>query len=287
LVIRPIGASRCDAVSPYGYPGPLLAGTDDESFVGAALEAAMPSLRAEGVVSLFVRSHPLLNPSLPAGVGTVVHHGDTVAIDLTLPAGDRWLQLRRNHRTDIVRALQSGHRAWFDDEWVNFETFKRLYHATMRRRSAAEDYFFDDAYFDGLREALGDGIRLCVVEIEAEIIAATLFTETCGIVEYHLMGVDEAHLRFAPAKLMFHAAWAWAADRHDTLLHLGGGVGGANDSLMHFKAGFSPLRFPFFTLRVVLDDREYARLARECDPAWEADASDNAHFPAYRRPRLG
>ncbi len=282
LVVRAIPGSRLDAVSPYGYPGPLTAGTDDPSFITAALTAAAPALREAGWVSLFVRMHPLLNADPPSGPGLVLHEGDTVAIDLSISSDDRWKVTRRQHRQKIVHAIDAGDRAWFDEDWQHFSTFQRLYEETMHRVSAAPEYFFADGYYEGLRAALGDRLHLLIVESEGAIAATILFVETCGIVEYHLLGVDVDHMRKTPAALALHEASSWAADRGDAWLHLGGGVGAAEDSLLHFKTGFSPLRFPYRTLRLVVDEAEYARLSREHDPSWDGSPV-GGFFPAYRR----
>jgi hypothetical protein len=68
---------------------------------------------------------------------------------------------------------------------------------------------------------------------------------------------------------------------------MGGGVGGSNDRLLLFKRGFSPLRFPFFTLRLVTDEGKYRELtARRAQaalvPVEEVACGD--FFPAYRAP---
>ena len=137
LVIRRIPGGGFDATSPYGYPGPIGSGTDDPAFLRVALVAGLQVLREAGLVSAFVRLHPLLNPLPPEGVGTLVRHGETVSIDLTLPTDELWAQTRLNHRRDITRAVRLGYVARMDEEWRHLESFKRLYRATMARRSAA------------------------------------------------------------------------------------------------------------------------------------------------------
>src|ERR1041385_4589607 len=65
LVFRPLpvefalAESLQDAISPYGYGGPL-ANTEDAAFLSAAVDALVAGLRERGVVSAFVRLHPLL-----------------------------------------------------------------------------------------------------------------------------------------------------------------------------------------------------------------------------------
>jgi len=282
LVVRPIAGSRSDAASPYGYSGPLAIGTDDPAWMGAALVEAEEALRRLGVVSLFVRSHPLLNAVPLAAGGVLVRHGETVSINLTQTTDALVRQTRRDHRHDIERALRAGHDARWDEEWAHLGTFRRIYRETMDRVGARPYYFFDDAYFDRLRDALGDSLRLCLVEIDGSVAAAGLFVETCGIVQYHLSGTDPAFVRERPTKLMIDFVRRWAKERGDWRLHLGGGVGAQADSLLLFKAGFSPDRHEYFTLRAVIDDAEYARLAGAA-----ATAVDPAtgFFPAYRAPR--
>ena len=68
LVLRPIMRGGRDATSPYGYPGPVVRGSADASFVAGALASGLSLLASEGVVSLFVRLHPILNGALPEGV---------------------------------------------------------------------------------------------------------------------------------------------------------------------------------------------------------------------------
>jgi hypothetical protein len=286
LVIRPIGLDGVDASSPYGYPGPLASRPDDAPFIGEALAAGLPALAEAGIVSCFVRLHPLLNPVPPAGPWTIVRHGDTVGIDLSQPEETLWRETRHDHRSHIRAAERARYVARIDAAMAHLPTFQRLYQATMRRVGASAFYLFDDAYFRQLRDVLGDRLHLWLVEAEGHVAAAGLFVETSGIVQYHLSATDESFARLAPNKLMLHAVRAWARERGDAWLLLGGGVGAADDSLFRFKAGFSSLRFPFHTLRIVVRPAAYAELLRERAPsASAATASD--WFPAYRLPPPG
>jgi ribosomal protein S18 acetylase RimI-like enzyme len=281
LIIRSIPGGGFDATSPYGYPGPIGIGTDDPAFLRVALVAGFQVLRDAGLVSAFIRLHPLLNPTPPEGMGTLVAHGDTVRIDLTLASAELWAQTRLNHRRDITRAARLGYVARMDEEWRHLESFRRLYLQTMERRSAIRFYFFEGAYFEGLRDALGEHLHLCVVERAGVVAAAGLFVETDGIVQYHLSGTGEAFRDVQPTKLMMHFVRSWAKERGNKILHLGGGVGGAADSLLQFKIGFSPLRNTFVTLRAVIDKQEYDRLVAARGPRLDPGVL-TGFFPAYR-----
>ena len=280
LVIRDVPGARGvrDAVTPYGYPGPVGA------FGAEAACAAFEYLREQGVISLFARLHPLLNPAPEdlASVGALVEHGETVSIDLSLTDEDFWRQTRANHRRNINSALRAGHRAYVDEEFEHLNAFVRLYHSTMERVDATRYYLFGEEYFQGLRDAVGNRLHLCVVEIDGEITAGALFSEVGGIVQYHLSASDDRFAKERPTKLLIHFARSWAKERENRWLHLGGGLGAVRDTLFAFKAGFSNLRQPFRTWRVVTDERRYLALVRATSST--SDGLDRAgFFPEYRR----
>jgi hypothetical protein len=282
LVIRAIPGGGFDATSPWGYPRPVGIGTDDPAFLRVALVAGLQVLREAGLVSAFVRLHPLLNPLPPTAIGTLVRHGETVSIDLTLPTEQLWAQTRLNHRRDITRAVRLGYVARMDKEWRRLESFKHLYRATMLSRSAAPFYFFEDAYFDGLRDALGENLHLCVVEKDGRHRGGGPVRRDQRHRPVPPLR-NERRVPHSPADEADDAFRAsWAKDRGNQVLHLGGGIGGDNDSLLQFKVGFSPLRHTFATLRMVIDETDYGRLVAARDPLLDPGAR-SGFFPLYRK----
>ncbi len=279
-----------DVTCPYGYPSPLLATNRDrgtDAFLERAVDALLEGLRQLNVVSAFFRLHPIL--ALPveplARTGHVVQHGETVYVDLTLPAEEIWRQTRSNHRRGINRAKREGHVGEIDERWEEFDTFVDIYGETMRRVGAHKFYYFTRDYFAELRQALGDRLHLCVVRIGGEVACAGLFSEVCGIVEYHLGGTREKFLANYPTKIMFDFVRYWAKGRGNRVLHLGGGLGSKEDSLFHFKAGFSNLRRPFFSWRGVVNERAYSALIERYESSWGVQADGfRGFFPAYRKP---
>ncbi len=278
LVLRPVpGAPWRDACAPYGYPCPLFRGGPAPDQVGAFLAAFAAAGAGEGLVSAFFRLHPLL--PVPEGpferFGTLVDHGQTVYLDLELLPEELERQTRVNHRADARKLLAEGYRVEVDG-WDRLDAFVDIYEATMAYRGSDAAYRFDAAYFRDLRECLGDRLHLCmVVAPGGEAAAGGLFTDMGGLMQFHLAGTAPAFRRAGPAKLMLlhmrDRARDWGARR----LHLGGGVGCAEDSLAFFKQGFSRLRARFSTYRMVLLPRIYRELA--ADPAGD-------FFPAYRHP---
>lgn len=95
--------------------------------------------------------------------------------------------------------------------------------------------------------------------------------------QYHVGGTASDHLVAGASRLLFTAAASWAHDHGVNALHLGGGVGGREDNLFRFKAGFSRERAWYRTARMVHDATAY-------HGALPARVPDGHFFPAYRAP---
>jgi Acetyltransferase (GNAT) domain len=266
-----------DAVSPYGYSSALF--TDQPEWSCRALAAFLETCAERSIISVFVRLHPLLaSAAALASVGTVVRHGETVLVDLTLPEEALLRQQRTDHKAGI-RRLRAQRFTVLVDEWSLYAPFIEIYEETMQRVGADPYYLFSNEYFQDLRRDLGTHLHLfSVLAPDGSLAAGGLFLEAEGIVEYHLSGTSKNYRQLAPAKLMLDVAIQWAKSAGNRVLHLGGGVGSRNDALFQFKAGFSNLRSSFQTWRVICDDARYIQLTED---AGVSGASIDGFFPAY------
>ncbi len=281
-----------DAVSPYGYPGIGLTSVDPggpaaNAFLDEAMVAAIALLRQRGVVSLFIR----LNPMLPvdAGVlarhGVVVDHGHTVSINLMEDRERIFSDLRKDHAKNLRRLDRLGFTTSFDDSGdpAAIAAFVDVYTETMDRLDASATYYFDTAYVTDLVSALDGRVVIAVVRQGEEVAAAGIFTEVGTVFQHHLVGTRTAFFPVAPSKMIIRDAALWAKGRGHGTMHLGGGLGGAEDALFNFKAGFSAGRQLFQTTRIVIDRPAYDELVA----GWEARVGRPAgdltgFFPAYR-----
>ncbi|HWN16470.1 MAG TPA: GNAT family N-acetyltransferase, partial [Candidatus Dormibacteraeota bacterium] len=243
-----------DVVSPYGYPGLLLSDAARRSprFAREAMRRLSETLREMGACSAFFRMHPLLSDGLsdlfPEGFFTPA--GETVAMDLTLDEGGLWKGIREGHQWTIKKCRRLGFVARMVSLRAYVECVMEIYRETMDRVQAKELYYFGRDYFARLAEMPGQ-VHCAVVELEGQPAAACIFFECDGIVQAHLGGTRSEFLHKSPFHLLLYSAAEWARSRGNRYLHMGGGVGGSNDRLLQFKRGFSPLRFPFSTLRLV------------------------------------
>ncbi len=254
-----------DAISPYGYPGFLYneAARSDSHFLDLATQSLLSQLADRGVCSAFLRFHPILNRDLltlfPDDRFAFTNNGETISINLELTESQIWSDTRDSYRSKINRCKRNGMVAKIVDYQQYLAEFMTIYQETMDRVAANQSYYFTAEYFQGLLK-LGDRVHLCVVEWESQIICASLLFEHNGIVQYHLGGTKNDFLKLAPNTLMFDFIRYWAKERGNSHFHVGGGLGGATDSLHHFKAGFSKQRYRFFTLRLITQKEKYLQL---------------------------
>ena len=277
-----------DIISPYGYPGIVLseAAQNSSEFSDLALIEFSNSLQQKGVCSAFLRLHPILckNFTNIFSVDTFVDNGQTVSIDLTLDEGTIWAKTRRGHQSTINKCKRLGLTARTVDFNDYFDEFIAIYEETMDRVKAKDVYYFSRNYFSDLLK-LGKHLHLGIVESAGEIVCASLFFESCGIVQAHLGGTKTDFLKQSPFNLLLHFMSLWAKERGNEYLHIGGGVGGKKDNLFTFKSGFSKQRHQFLTLRLVVDRSKYSDLincrAKLLNKSPE-DLINSQFFPAYR-----
>lgn len=298
LVVRPVSVAgkvvpdAFDATSPYGYPCPLYVGEAAQRVGAEFLRGFREVLQAEGVCSVFLRLHPLLQvpPEIEehmADQGTVHEHGETVYMDLTRSEEEQFSEVRSRWRTLLRKYRRTGPTARMDDDLVHYERFIDLYYQTMDQAGARREYYFSRPYFLRLRQVLGERLRLCVVDEGGGPSSAILLTICAGIAQYHLAANSLTDGCRDGPKIAIDGVRQWASANDCRVLHLGGGLGGStDDSLFYFKSGFSKRRATFKTWRFIVDPQRYSELVTRWEgmAASAVDDASTGFFPAYRRP---
>ncbi len=293
LLLRPLAGSdpggAHDATSVYGYAGPVASDSRvPKRIVGAFQALLREELERQQVIAVFSRLHPLIEQDhLLAGLGAIRPTGHTVAVDLTIPQEAQWAGYSRGLRRLIRRGLEAGVDCIHDQDLVYLPEWASIYAETMERVGASSALWFDAAYFARMVDELGSTLHLFMACVDGRPVAGGLFTAHDGIVEAHLGGSREGYSAFSPVRIIDDTARRWAAESGARVFHLGGGVGGRQDSLFQYKAAFSDQRHVFATWRWVVDAEAYDYLCRQDRAAREpAGGEDGAsdYFPAYRRP---
>jgi len=279
-----------DVTSPYGYPGLILSDNARQSpdFAQQAMQQLSATLAAQGVCSAFFRMNPLLSEGLTGlfPENFFFASSETVAIDLTVDEKQIWKNIRDGHQWTIRKCQKLGFEARMVPLAEYIDSFMDIYQETMDRVHARDSYYFGREYFERLAASPAH-VHCATVEFEGRPAAAVIVFECGGIVQAHLGGTKSEFMNKSPFHLALYHTTGWAKSRGNHTMHLGGGVGGSNDRLLHFKRGFSDLLFPFLTLRLITDQAKYRELTSLRAQAGNIPVEEllgSDFFPTYRTP---
>lgn len=141
-------------------------------------------------------------------------------------------------------------------------------------------YYFDEQYFNHLLKSEVIESKLLLCYFEGSITSGAIITFTNDVMQIHLTGTSTDYLRDSPMKLIFDEASELGRNRNMRYLHIGSGVGGAEDSLFHFKSGFSDQFFNLYTWRYIVNKSVYSTLINERNTSGKKPAGNL--FPLYR-----
>ena len=213
-----------------------------------------------------MRFHPLLQNESFYG-GEVIPNRLTVWIDLTI--SDLLASYETRARTTIRKAIKNGLTIEWHSGPQRAAWFTQFYQAAMREIGADELYLFPEEYFYQLL-AWGQS-RLAVCLYENQPVAAAIFLIGSEVMEYHLSAANVTAKRFGGTNLLLHEAALLGQANHCRRLFLGGGADQmADNSLLRFKAGFSPNRPEFKIGKYVHLAEVYHLLQQQFPTAFEA-----------------
>ena len=264
-----------DFSTPYGYGGWLTEGGETENLF-RAYEAW---LRENGIISEFVRFHPMIrNHEQSAGFYETVRLGEVVHMDLSSPE-TIWANLSSKNRNMIRKAEKNGITIRRGRDPEIYEAFRLMYNATMEQDEAEAYYFFGKAFYDSIREDLAENAQVFYAEKDGQPIAASIMLAANGRMNYHLSGSVKEFRSLAPTNLLLYQAALWGCENGCRTLYLGGGVGSGEDSLYKFKRAFyrgEDLN-RFYIGKKILDPVQYDYLT-----GLRTDIRNAGYFPKYR-----
>lgn len=226
-----------DVSTPYGYGGPVVTGAEAPS--ARFWELYQGWCEENGIVTSFIRFHPLFANQRSAGPGVAVEPlAGTVGWRLDLP--DLFAAMHGTHRTACRKAQRVGVSVSVTEQPDELSGFAALYDVTMRRVGAGDFYRFPQRYWDLLVTGLRKRLVVFDAEDAGEVVASALCFATPPWLHYHLGATGERGRALGASNLLLYEAARWARDRGYERFHLGGGAGGRDDSLLSFKRRFDP-----------------------------------------------
>lgn len=287
LVRRPLPAALgagSDAVSPYGYGGPFVAGTPNwHTFY----DAALTWMKDAGVVSAFLRASlecPV--PSLDDLPGfRALHLADNVRVDLGRPDEEQWRHVAHKVRKNVNKARRAELTVRISEGFTDLPAFLEVYTSTMQRRDAAARYHFDEAFFTAVGDLPGCALVADVLDPSGRVVSTELVLVSDRFYYSFLGGTLQDAFVHAPNDLLKHAVIEHGHAAGKAHYVLGGGYQ-PGDGIFRYKQAFDPDGVvPFHGIQLVGDAERYDALARRADELRDAPLeSDESFFPAYRRP---
>jgi hypothetical protein len=287
-IARDFARPPVDLASPE-YNGPVVASAPaDRAELVRRYRAALDAYcRNTGVVTEFVRVHPLSDLDVATGLGACEPLRDAaelIYVDLRAGYEAAARGYRKGHRAAVKRAAREGAVVRVvppDDAAV--ARLAELYGATMARHGAKGYYRHDTGYFTTLFEHLGD--RALLVEAstrEGALAASAVFLRGARHLWYLYAGTAEALRDTGANNYKIDRMVAWGAAHGCEALVLGGGFA-PGDGLYLTKRGYSHLAAPVRHLRKVHDVRALERLraARAAYNARHGRPTREDYFPSY------
>ena len=271
-----------DIITPYGYGGFLIEGERDYKTIGRLNEEYTTYCAKKGIVSEFVRFHPLLQNHIGLeSVYDMTQLGKTIHMDLSSPE-IIYANIGSKTRNRLRKAEAAGLRFRTDNTWDVFLSFKDIYEQTMDRNNADAYYYFGEDYYKSVMNDLKDHATVGCAVFNDEIVAAVILLFGNRKMHIHLTGSRQEYLHLSPVAFLYHQAALWGYQNGIDTAHLGGGVGASEDSLYRFKCNFNKNPGHYFVIgRKKFDDAAYDKLlgCRKDDPSFDPDTN---FFPAYR-----
>lgn len=282
LIKRAIAYTKlCDFTSSYGYSGPV-SNKPIENLSYDLIENFKHSFLAfmedNQAVSVFSRLNPFSNQFLLLEkLGGVKANGKTLYIKLKHSLEDQRSRYNRRLIRQIRQLRNRGYSVKFAETQEEITIFSKMYIENMKRVGAHPNYFFDEKYFSSLLKCSDFECKLMLIYDGNEIICGAIVIWVASVMRNHLSATKESHVHFSPSKLLTEEISLFGRSLGIEYFHLGGGVGGKEDSLFKFKSSFSNQLLEDKIWCFIADENAYNLLVKEKN----IDVNRN-FFPLYR-----
>jgi len=278
------GSSQYDMTSVYGYAGPI-SNVDFKDIPQLTIESFKEEfghfLKSEQCICVFSRLYPFLNQHyLLENIGGVIPNGSTIYMDLSLSIEEQRSRYDKRLKRQIKKLRETGYTIKNAAGHSEIAAFTEMYHKNMDRLGASKSYYFDEKYFAGLLNTREFENELVLIYDGTEMICGALILISENVVRNHLSATSEKYLKVSPSKLLTDEISLIGRRLGKKIFHLGGGVGGKEDSLFKFKSHFSNLRINDWIWCYVSDQESYNALLHQKGVGL---TQQSTFFPAYRQ----
>ena len=142
-----------DIITPYGYGGVKIKGIITEEERNEFFKQFEDYCIKNNIVSEFIRLNPLEDNYKNYEGENYEIENISKTVYIRLESEEQiWQDMKSTCRNRIRKAIKNNLivKSGFDDE--KFEEFKDIYNETMKRDNATEYYFFNNSFFEDIKE---------------------------------------------------------------------------------------------------------------------------------------
>lgn len=272
-----------DFSTPYGYGGFIVEGKINNESLNRLNNQYTQYCMNNNIICEFVRFHPLMEDALiRQSLYKTKEMGRTVTVDL-LAKEKIWLSLSSKNRNVIRKAKKSGVEIYWGRSTELVEEFIPLYNSTMDRDSADSYYYFNKAFFKSILEDIKYNFLFFYAVYDEKIISMSIILLANKKMHYHLSASNRDYQKLAATNLLLYEVAVWGCENGYECFHLGGGLGGEEDSLFKFKKSFNKESTTSFSIGTkIFNQEKYSELLHIRFPE-DIEISNTTFFPAYRK----
>lgn len=275
-------SSLFDLATPYGYGGFLLEGNVDDVSVHRLNTEYSDYCQQAGIVSEFVRFHPVLNnyENLEY-MYDLTTLNETITMNLQVKE-DIWNNLSTNKKRWIKKLKNVGVEVYWGRNPELFDEFQEMYFMTMDKNQARDYYYFDRDFFNSICQDCRYHAMIFYAVYEGIKIGMVLVLHGNGQLHHHFSASHIGFQHLASTNLLMYEIALWGSENGYNTFHLGGGVGSSEDSLYKFKSGFNSKSKTVFSIgKKIFLHNQYKELLQKLRD--EGNISETERFfPAYR-----
>lgn len=271
-----------DITTPYGYGGFILEGEVTDENIQLLNTEYISFCKKNGIVSEFVRFHPVLNNSdILSSVYDISKLGKTITIDLE-SREQIWNNLIGKNRNVIRKAKKAGVNVYWGRNPELISKFIKIYNATMDRDDAKDYYYFKKDFYQSVLEDLKYNSMIFYAVYEKEIISMSMVLFANNQMHYHLSASNREYQHLSSTNLLLFEVACWGAENGFKNFHLGGGLGSQEDNLFKFKKAFNKNSETRFSIGKKIFSKEIYKDLLLINKRNDSEKNNSSYFPEYR-----
>lgn len=275
-----------DMTSVYGYCGPISNVNSAEISKSTLMNfktAFMDFMTEENAVCIFSRLHPFVEQChLLENIGGLVENGTTLYMDLSSSIEEQRSKYEKRLGRQVRQLREKGYIIKEAADASEIRAFVDIYHKNMDRLHASPQYYFEEKYFTDILKLEGFDNKLLLIYDGTTLACGAIVLLSDTIIRNHLSATSPDYLNESPSKLLTDEISMVGRRLGKKIFHLGGGVGGKEDSLFEFKKRFSDLQVKDHIWCYINDSKAYHNIVAKAGT--DIDMQSN-YFPLYRQPK--